>query len=123
LIERKPDEKAFRGSETPDDRSFSESKLDGETLTRSRNILEGAIGGLANIADHKLTVELRQQLTEKFERQARLFEKTLSAITDFVYIIDRDGRFLYANKALLDLWELPPRRGDWKKLLRPQVSG
>jgi PAS domain S-box-containing protein len=53
-----------------------------------------------------LTIELRQEITEKFERQARLFEKTLSAITDFVYIIDRDGRFLYANKALLNLWGL-----------------
>jgi PAS domain S-box-containing protein len=30
----------------------------------------------------------------------------LSAITDFVYFFDRDGRFLYANKALLDLWGL-----------------
>jgi PAS domain S-box-containing protein len=30
----------------------------------------------------------------------------LSAITDFVYFLDRDGRFLYANKALLDLWGL-----------------
>jgi PAS domain S-box-containing protein len=56
--------------------------------------------------DHMLTVELRQEITEKSERQARLFEKTLSAITDFVYIIDRDGRFLYANKALLNLWGL-----------------
>jgi PAS domain S-box-containing protein len=30
----------------------------------------------------------------------------LSAITDFVYFFDRDGRFLYVNKALLDLWGL-----------------
>jgi PAS domain S-box-containing protein len=106
LIERKRAEKAFRGSEIQDDRSFSESKPDSETLTGSGNILDGAVAGFTNNADRKLTVELCQQVTEKFERQTRLFEKTLSAITDFVYIIDRDGRFLYANKALLDLWGL-----------------
>jgi PAS domain S-box-containing protein len=107
LIERTPDDKAFWGSETQDDdRSSSAVKLDGEILTSSRNILDGAIEGFTNITEHNLIVELRQQITEKFERQARLFEKTLSAITDFVYIIDRNGRFLYANKALLDLWGL-----------------
>jgi PAS domain S-box-containing protein len=72
----------------------------------TENAFDGAIGEMTNIADYKLTLDLRQPITENFERQARLFEKTLSAITDFVYIIDRDGRFLYANKALLDLWGL-----------------
>jgi PAS domain S-box-containing protein len=36
----------------------------------------------------------------------RVFNTTLSAITDFAYIFDRDGRFVYANKALLNLWGL-----------------
>jgi PAS domain S-box-containing protein len=44
--------------------------------------------------------------TERYECQSRVFDATLSAITDFVYIIDRDGRFLYANQALLNLWGL-----------------
>jgi PAS domain S-box-containing protein len=39
--------------------------------------------------------------------QAWIFETTLSAIPDFAYIFDLQGRFLYANKALLDLWGLP----------------
>ncbi|MBA3239666.1 MAG: PAS domain S-box protein, partial [Acidobacteria bacterium] len=30
----------------------------------------------------------------------------LSSIADFVYIFDHDGRFVYANKALLHLWGL-----------------
>jgi PAS domain-containing protein len=41
--------------------------------------------------------------------QSRVFDATLSAITDFVYIINRDGRFLYANQALLNLWGLTSR--------------
>ena len=29
---------------------------------------------------------------------------TLSALRDFAYVFDLEGRFLYANRALLDLW-------------------
>jgi PAS domain S-box-containing protein len=39
------------------------------------------------------------------EALARL-EATLSSISDFAYSFDRDGRFTYVNKALLDLWGL-----------------
>jgi PAS domain S-box-containing protein len=42
----------------------------------------------------------------ELEQRARVFETTLSAIADFAYVFDRDGRFLYVNKALLDLWGL-----------------
>src|SRR3954469_20104275 len=48
----------------------------------------------------------RQQLLDKLAQQARLFDATLSAISDFAYSFDRDGRFTYVNKALLDLWGL-----------------
>lgn len=34
---------------------------------------------------------------------AQVFDTVLSAITDFAYTFDRDGRFVYVNKALLDL--------------------
>ena len=37
---------------------------------------------------------------------------TLSSISDFAYIFDREGRFVFVNQALLDLWGLT---GDWKK--------
>ncbi|MEO7436952.1 MAG: PAS domain-containing sensor histidine kinase, partial [Candidatus Binatia bacterium] len=43
----------------------------------------------------------------RLERQARVFDTTLSAIVDFAYIFDLDGRFSYVNKALLNLWGLP----------------
>jgi CheY-like chemotaxis protein len=49
----------------------------------------------------------RQQLLDRVRAQARIFDITLSAIPDFAYIFDLRGRFLYANKALLDLWGLP----------------
>ncbi|GAP94122.1 two-component hybrid sensor and regulator [Leptolyngbya sp. NIES-2104] len=42
----------------------------------------------------------------ELERQVQKFDITLSTITDFVCSFDRDGRFLYANQVLLDLWGL-----------------
>lgn len=39
----------------------------------------------------------------RLERQAHLYEITLSSIVDFVYIFDRKGRFLFANEALAKL--------------------
>jgi len=35
---------------------------------------------------------------------ARTFESLLSATVDFVYLFDLQGRFVFVNKALLDLW-------------------
>jgi len=45
-------------------------------------------------------------MLERAQTQIRIFDTTLSSITDFVYIFDLDGRFRYVNKALLDLWGL-----------------
>ncbi len=38
-----------------------------------------------------------------FKRQTHVFNTTLSTITDFAYTFDRDGRFIYSNRPLLDL--------------------
>jgi PAS domain S-box-containing protein len=46
------------------------------------------------------------KLLRQLQQQARIFATTLSSITDFAYIFDRDGRFMYANQALLNLWGL-----------------
>ena len=47
-----------------------------------------------------------EELHRRLEQQARIFDTTLTSITDFAYIFDRKGRFIYANQALLDLWGL-----------------
>jgi PAS domain S-box-containing protein len=61
---------------------------------------------LTDVAERKRAEEAHQEIAERYERQTHVFDAMLSAITDFVYVFDRDGRFLYANKALLDLWGL-----------------
>jgi PAS domain S-box-containing protein len=52
-----------------------------------------------------VVTETTGQVSREQER-ANVFDTVLSAITDFAYTFDRDGRFLYVNKALLDLWGL-----------------
>ena len=68
----------------------------------------GSVPALAFLAPDPLgrSTLSGQEIAEKYERQSRIFDTTLSAITDFAYIFDRDGRFVYANKALLNLWGL-----------------
>jgi PAS domain S-box-containing protein len=63
-------------------------------------------GVLVDISRQKALDVQHQQLLEQLKTQARIFDTTLSAITDFAYIFDVQGRFLYVNKALLDLWGL-----------------
>lgn len=71
---------------------------------------EGTSHGYAVIA-RDLTARKRQEeslreLSRQFEQRVRDFSITLSFITDFAYIIDRDGHFMYANQPLLDVWGL-----------------
>ena len=54
-------------------------------------------------ADLERRVEERSRVSEQ---QWRIFNMTLSSIVDFAYTFDRDGRFLYVNQSLLDLWGL-----------------
>lgn len=57
-----------------------------------------------DISDRKRAEIALQQTSDELERQVRKFDATLSTITDCVFTFDREGRFLYANQVLLDLW-------------------
>lgn len=48
-----------------------------------------------------------RELNEQIEAQSRLFDAALSNMADLAFTFDRDGRFIYANKPLLDLYQLP----------------
>jgi PAS domain S-box-containing protein len=86
----------------------------GETLyfqwqIRRVDLPDGQRGVVAYFLDITRQVRARQELARagaEIERQQRLHEASLSSITDFVYLFDRQGRFLSVNKALLDLWGL-----------------
>jgi PAS domain S-box-containing protein len=66
--------------------------------------LIGIIGVSIDISDRKRQEDSLLELTRQLERQSNVFHTTLSSITDFAYIFDRNGRFIYANQPLLDLW-------------------
>lgn len=51
-----------------------------------------------------LTRAERQEALERYERQGRLLEGVASTTPDFVYVFDSQGRFLYANRRLLEVW-------------------
>jgi PAS domain S-box-containing protein len=46
----------------------------------------------------------RREAIAGYERQVRLFEGVASTTPDFVYLFDLTGRFVYANRRLLEVW-------------------
>ena len=67
---------------------------------------EGLAVYFLEITERKLAEEQRAEMADQLGHRSRVFDTTLSALTDFVYVIGRDGRFLFANKPLLDVWGL-----------------
>ncbi len=64
----------------------------------------GMVGVVQDITERKQQAEALTALATKIENQARLFDATLSNLTDHAYAFDREGRFIFANKPLLELW-------------------
>ncbi len=73
-------------------------KFDGED--------ERLLNSLAKFASSGFQLMRAFESQEMNHQQALTFDTTLSTITDFAYIFDRDGRFRYVNRALLQLWGL-----------------
>jgi hypothetical protein len=51
-----------------------------------------------------LDITERRALEERFERQTRIYDTILSTTDDFAYLFDLEGRFLFANRRLLEVW-------------------
>ncbi len=55
--------------------------------------------------------ELERALRDKHatvvehQRSARMYDTVLAATDDFAYVFDRDARFLFANRRLLEVWD------------------
>ena len=60
-----------------------------------------------DVTERQRAEQERLGLSAELARRSRVFDTTLSSISDFAYTFDREGRFVYINKALLDLWGLP----------------
>jgi diguanylate cyclase (GGDEF)-like protein/PAS domain S-box-containing protein len=67
-----------------------------EDLTRFHEAIDQAVA------------ESLEQYTTMKEAETRLFEAVLLASPDPIYVLDLDGRFIYANKATADLFAQEP---------------
>jgi PAS domain S-box-containing protein len=63
-------------------------------------------GVVIDISELKATQQKADDLLFRLDQQARILDITLSSISDFAYIFNREGRFVFINRALLDLWGL-----------------
>src|SRR6185312_2448646 len=64
----------------------------------------GVVCYFRDISERKRTREKLLELTARQEQQARLFDGVASTTPDFVYAFDLQGKFLYANRRLLEVW-------------------
>lgn len=75
-----------------------------------------------NLSEDKQDEAELQELTARIEQQARIFDLVLSASPDPICVVDRVGRFTYANLALAQLFGLPQRHilgKIWRQLDLP----
>jgi diguanylate cyclase (GGDEF)-like protein/PAS domain S-box-containing protein len=66
----------------------------------------GAVVMHLDISQRRRAEAALAELSLSTESRERILSTTLSSISDFAYIYDRQGRFIFANKPLLDLWGL-----------------
>ncbi|MDQ2746278.1 MAG: PAS domain S-box protein [Acidobacteriota bacterium] len=70
--------------------------------------ISGVVITFVDITRRQRNEEKLLQMAQELEQQARLFDTTLTNISDFAYTFGRDGRFVYSNKPLLDLLQISP---------------
>jgi len=63
-------------------------------------------GVVIDISQLKSSEQKTEDLLFRLDQQSRVLDITLSSISDFAYIFNREGRFVFVNRALLDLWGL-----------------
>jgi PAS domain S-box-containing protein len=61
-------------------------------------------GTCADIEDYRRVEARLAHVTEQSEQRRRVYETALSSTMDLIYVFDLEGRFTYANQALLSLW-------------------
>ncbi len=59
---------------------------------------------IQDITERKLAESAFEELSRKTEQRERMLSTALAAMSDFAQIYDIEGRVLYVNQPLLDLW-------------------
>jgi PAS domain S-box-containing protein len=80
---------------------LSRGKTERDTSNRAVRFL----GVLLDITSQRNAEREQQSTSMELHRLSRVHETILSSMRDFVTVVDREGRFLYANHHLLSVWE------------------
>jgi len=72
-----------------------------QPLRTSDGSINGVFAHGIDITERKQAEEALARTADDAAQQARVFDMSLSAMADFVHTFDRQGRVLYANKAML----------------------
>jgi PAS domain S-box-containing protein len=64
----------------------------------------GTGDAVIDISELKASEQNVAKMLSSLEQKSRILDITLSSISDFAYIFDRQGRFAFVNQALLNLW-------------------
>jgi PAS domain S-box-containing protein len=68
---------------------------------------DGTISGVIVIAqditEQLLARKEVEQLADKLKQQTEMYQEVLAGVSDFIYTFDISGKFIFANKPLLDL--------------------
>jgi PAS domain S-box-containing protein len=78
--------------------------LTGSRVSDEKGKLLYCIAVVEDITARKEAEQQLRELAHKLERQSRLFEQIAAATPDFIYVLDLHGRFVYANRRLLEVW-------------------
>jgi PAS domain S-box-containing protein len=62
------------------------------------------VGVLMDITRRKQVEQEREVIAQRLHKLTAIHETVLSAISDFAYVFDLEGRFLYANRPLCELY-------------------
>ncbi|HVY05612.1 MAG TPA: ATP-binding protein [Burkholderiales bacterium] len=62
------------------------------------------LGVLLDITNQRQAERRQQSVSHELNRLSRVHNTVLSSMRDFVTVVDREGRFLYANRHLLSAW-------------------
>jgi PAS domain S-box-containing protein len=77
----------------------------------------GSLAMVMDITDRKRAAEALEQLSLQTQQRERMLTSMLSSMSDFAYIYDREGRFLFANQPLLNLWGITLEQAVGKDFL------
>ncbi|WP_207423044.1 PAS domain S-box protein [Desertivirga brevis] len=73
-------------------------------ITDAEGNVTGSVGMFTDITERKQTEVALQATKDALEKQKQLYEAITSGTPDLMYVLDLDYKFIYANKALLNMW-------------------